>query len=231
MAVSQGCTWNATSGANWINVAPASGSGNGSITLSVGVNSGPARTGTVTVASQTVSIEQRATAPCTYAIKPTSYNAGKGPDTINVNVTAGTGCAWTTRSDAAWVTIESGGGSGNGTVRLSIPPNPSAERSTVLTIADQPFNLHQDGGCSYSLKPNHYRTGKRADDITIDVNTDTGCSWTASSPVNWVTVAEGASGTGKGKVRLLVAPNDGPSRTVVLTIAGEPFEIRQDGRD
>jgi hypothetical protein len=55
------------------------------------------------------------------------------------------------------------------------------------------------------------------------------CPWTASSSVSWVTVAEGASGAGKGKVRLLVQANDGPARQVVLTIAGQPFELRQDG--
>ena len=40
----------------------------------------------------------------------------------------------------------------------------------------------------------------------------------------------GATGTGKGKVRLVVQANDGPAREVVLTIAGQPFELRQDGR-
>ena len=68
------------------------------------------------------------------------------------------------------------------------------------------------------------------DDLDIEVTAEPGCTWTASSGVTWVTVAEGATGTGKGKVRLLVQANDGPPRQAVLTIAGQPFEIRQDGR-
>ena len=48
--------------------------------------------------------------------------------------------------------------------------------------------------------------------------------------MSWVTVAEGATGTGKGKVRLLVQANDGQARSTVLTIAGQPFELRQNGR-
>jgi hypothetical protein len=44
-----------------------------------------------------------------------------------------------------------------------------------------------------------------------------------------VTVAEGATGTGNGTVRLLVQPNSGPTRSVTLTIAGQPFDLRQFG--
>jgi len=214
-------------------VSGSAGSGNGSVTISVGRNSGSARTASITVASQIVSIQQAAAAPapCTYAIKPTSYDAGRGPDTIMINVTTGAGCAWSTRTDATWVTVETGTtGSGNGVVRLVIPANGGNERSTTVTIAGQPFALHQEGSCSYKIKPNNYHAGRRADDIDIDVTTDPGCSWTASSSVSWVTVAEGATGTGKGKVRLLVQANDGPPRSVTLTIAGQPFELRQDGR-
>jgi hypothetical protein len=230
----QGCAWNATSGVNWVEVASGSvGSGNGSVTLNIGRNSGSARTATITVASQIVAILQAAAppAPCTYAIKPTYYNAGKGPDTITINVTAAAGCTWTTRTDATWVTVDAGStGTGSGTVRLLVQANSGPERSTTVAIAEQPFALHQEGSCSYKIKPNDYHAGRGPDEIDVEVTTDASCAWTASSTVSWVTVAEGASGTGKGKVRLLVQANDGPARQVVLTIAGQPFELRQDGR-
>jgi hypothetical protein len=44
-----------------------------------------------------------------------------------------------------------------------------------------------------------------------------------------VSVAEGATGSGNGMVRLLVQPNSGAPRSVTLTIAGQPFELRQEG--
>ena len=230
----EGCAWTATSGVNWIEVASgAAGSGNGSVALNISRNSGGARTATITVASQTVAIQQAAAAPapCTYAIKPGSYNADKGPDTITISVTTAAGCTWTTRTDATWVTVDAGSiGTGSGTVRLLVAANSGAERSTTVIIAEQPFALRQEGACSYKIKPNDYRAGRAAADIDIDVTTDAGCAWTASSSVNWVTVVEGATGTGKGKVRLHVQANDGPPRTVVLTIAGQPFELKQNGR-
>jgi hypothetical protein len=201
--------------------------------VNIARNSGSARTANISVATKTVTIQQAAAppAPCNYAIKPAYYDAGRGPDTIRINVTAGDGCEWSARNDAPWVTVDAGStGSGNGIVRLLVQANTDAERSTTLTLAGQPFALHQEGSCSYKIKPNNYHAGRGPDDIEIEVTTDDGCTWTASSTVNWVTVAEGASGTGKGKVRLLVQANDGPARTVVLTIAGQPFELRQNGR-
>jgi all-beta uncharacterized protein len=229
----QECAWSATSGVDWMTVTSGSaGSGNGSVILNISRNSGSARSANITVASQTVTVEQAAAppAPCTYSIKPTEYEAGRGPDTITISVTAVAGCAWSTRTDVSWVTVDTGStGSGNGTVRLLVQANTGAERSTTVIIAGQSFALHQEGACSYKIKPTDYHARRGPADIDIDVTTETGCTWTATSTVNWVTVAEGATGTGKGTVRLLVQANDGPARSVVLTIAGQPFELRQDG--
>jgi hypothetical protein len=61
------------------------------------------------------------------------------------------------------------------------------------------------------------------------VTVDATCSWQATSTVPWVSVAEGATGTGSGTVRLLVQPNSGTTRSVTLTIAGQPFDLRQLG--
>ena len=115
-------------------------------------------------------------------------------------------------------------------MRLLVQANNAGERSTVVTIAGLPFNVHQEGSCSYKIKPTNYHAGRGPDDISIQVTTDAGCTWTASSNVSWVTVAEGASGTGSGNVRLLVQANDGAARSTVLTIAGQPFDLRQDAR-
>jgi hypothetical protein len=230
MSAPSGCAWKVTSDVSWITVADAGkGSGNGSVRLTVAANMGDARTGTVRIASETFTVQQAA-GECTYAIKPTFYNAGRGPDTVIVNVTAGPGCGWTARSDAPWVSVDAGSsGSGNGTVRLQVQANSAEARTTVLTIAGQAFTLHQEGPCAYTLKPTFYHSGHGRDDITVEVNTEARCSWTASSSVAWVTVRDGASGSGNGKVRLRIEGNDGPARSVILTIAGQPFDLRQDG--
>ena len=90
------------------------------------------------------------------------------------------------------------------------------------------FELAQNG-CPTSIKPDYYNSGKGPDSITIDVTAEDGCTWTATSPVSWVTVVEGQNGTGNGRVRLQVEANAGSSRSATLTIAGKPFELTQQG--
>jgi hypothetical protein len=61
-----------------------------------------------------------------------------------VNVTAGTGCAWTASSNAPWLTITSGAtGTGNGPVGFSAAANAGGSRTGTLTIAGQTFTVTQ----------------------------------------------------------------------------------------
>jgi uncharacterized protein (TIGR03437 family) len=52
------CSWNATSNVQWILISSASGTGNGTISYTVGVNTGGLRTGAIAVAGRTVYINQ-----------------------------------------------------------------------------------------------------------------------------------------------------------------------------
>ncbi len=59
MTVPQNCDYSIKSNANWIKVDGSNvGSGNGSVTFRVTVNPGISRTGTVTIAGQTVTVTQ-----------------------------------------------------------------------------------------------------------------------------------------------------------------------------
>jgi hypothetical protein len=184
-----------------------------------------------TIATQTVTLEQAAAPTCTYNIKPTYYDAGRGPDDIRVTVTADDGCPWTaTTGGAGWVSIAEGrSGSGNGAVRLLVDANSGPARAATLTIAGKPFALSQTG-CSTSIKPTWYDAGRGPDDIRIKVSAAAGCSWVTTNSAPWVTVAAGASGSGDGTVRLLVEANAGAARSTTLEIAGEPFTLRQEAR-
>jgi hypothetical protein len=56
-----GCTWTATSNDAWITINSGTpGSGNGTVNYTVSANTGPARSGTLTVAGQTHTVEQDA---------------------------------------------------------------------------------------------------------------------------------------------------------------------------
>jgi hypothetical protein len=231
MNTTSGCAWTVSSDVGWITVADRGpGTGPGAFRLAVAANNGDSRTGTVQAASEKFTVHQAGA--CTYTLKPTYYNAGRGSDTVTINVAAGPDCAWDAGSTVPWIAVVMGStGSGNGTVRLQVQANDGGERSTIVTVAGQPFTLHQDGSCAYSINPTSYHAKSHSDDVTIEVRSQAGCTWTASSTVDWVTVTDGSSGAGNGKVRLHLQPNNDRSRTTVLTIAGQPFELSQDGKD
>ncbi|MDX2039919.1 MAG: putative Ig domain-containing protein [Acidobacteriota bacterium] len=58
VTVASGCSWSSSNSNSWITVQTSSGNGNGSVTFTVAANSGATRTGTITVANQSVTITQ-----------------------------------------------------------------------------------------------------------------------------------------------------------------------------
>jgi hypothetical protein len=109
----------------------------------VAANNGPARTAVLTIAGQPFTLNQNG---CSKSIKPTYYNAGRGPDDIRIDVKADEGCSWTATSTVGWVTvIEGRTGSGDGTVRLLVEANSGPARTATLSVADETFTLRQNG--------------------------------------------------------------------------------------
>ena len=82
VAAGTGCTWSAVSNAGWITLTGTiSGSGNGTVPYSVAANSTTsARTGTLTVAGQTFTVNQAALA-CSYTLSSASQSVAAGGGT------------------------------------------------------------------------------------------------------------------------------------------------------
>ena len=229
VAATAGCAWTAISNSAWLTITGgASGTGNGTVTYSVAANTGVARTGTLTIAGQTFTVNQAS--GCTYSLSPGSTAPGSGAVTgSTVSVTAAAGCPWTAVSNNAWITITGGsGGTGNGTVTYNVAANTGVARTGTLTIAGQSFTVNQASGCTYSISPGSTAPGSGAvTGTTVSVTATAGCPWTAVSNDAWLTITGGASGTGNGTVTYNVAANTGPGRTGTLTIAGQTFTVTQ----
>jgi hypothetical protein len=84
---------------------------------------------------------------CSYSISPSSQQFDASGGTGTVNVTAPSGCGWTAKSNANWITITSGGsGSGNGSVTYAVAANTgTSQRTGTMTIAGKTFNVTQSG--------------------------------------------------------------------------------------
>jgi WD40 repeat protein len=227
-----GCGWTAASNNSWITITKISrDSGDGGVTYSVAPNSGPARTGTLTVAGQTVTIEQ-VTTECTYTVTPTSQSFGSFGGSGNANIETLNGCPWTVTTDSDWIELGVGddGGSGSATVTYWVSGNETtSSRTGTVTAAGQVITITQEGiTCGYDISPpNRSFTGEGGSDY-VNMAAADACNWTATSNAEWITITSGGSGSGWGTIYYSVATNTtGSPRTGTISIVGQTFTIFQ----
>jgi trimeric autotransporter adhesin len=229
----QTCGWSAISNAGWITITGgAAGTGNGTVSYTVAVNSGAARTGTLTAAGKTFTVLQGA-AGCTYSLYSWSSSWGAvgvvgGQTRVYTNQPS---CTWNSISNVPWVTITSGqSGTGSEYVTFDVAVNPGLAREGTLTIAGRAYTVRQDGApCSYSLSAAGADIGAAGGSGSLDViASHPACPWTAvSSSPDWLAVTGGTAGTGNGTVSFTVLANAGDIRSATLTIAGHVFTVQQ----
>jgi hypothetical protein len=116
-----------------------------SLTVEVSGNTFTAPNRTVTVAPGG-SCGGGGTVPtCTYSLTPTSANFGPtgGKSTFRVNVSSG--CTWTARTSASWITIDapSGQASGGRTVTYRVDENSGQARATTISAGGKSFRVAQ----------------------------------------------------------------------------------------
>src|SRR5262249_34453204 len=140
------CPWTAATSTAWIPITTPRGRGEGMAGYTVEANpSNLYRSGIITVAGQTLKINQRPR--CSYKISPASQLIGSQSATGVITVAAPDGCTWTANSRADWIMINSNAtGSGNGTISYAASANTTgATRMGTITLADQTFTLTQSG--------------------------------------------------------------------------------------
>ena len=168
---------------------------------------------------------------CSYSLSPTSRTHGSGFTSSTFSVNSGSGCSWNATKNASWITIDSGNGSGNGSVSYSVTANPlTSQRSGAITVEGQTFTVTQSGlSCSYSLSSTGRTHGSGSDSSTFSVAAPSGCSWSATKNVSWITITSGSS-SGSGTVYYTVEANPTTSqRSGTITIEGQAFTVTQSG--
>ncbi len=152
-----GCSWTTAGVPAWITLTTGTGAGAGSgaVNLTVGVNSGTARTATLTIGGQSFTVNQAAAAapppPCSYTVTPQTFTIGNdersGDQALLVTVVTGLQCAWTSTvaPGTSWLTIRSGAtGTGSGAVLIEVERNRGKARSGTLTIAGRTVTINQE---------------------------------------------------------------------------------------
>lgn len=228
------CPWDVSTGADWLaDLSPRSGQGTATVEIHVAANPQPiARAADILVNDRRLNVSQAAGTACSFRLQPSALAIGGGGGSRDVTVSAGSDCAWTITSDASWLVTSASSGRGDGRIELRIAELPGNDvRVGTLALADQRLIVTQSptaAECSYDVTvvaaSPLAATGATA---TAAVTTSADCAWTASSAADWIAVASGGSGTGRGAVVFGVAPNAGAARSGSVVVAGRAFTLTQ----
>jgi hypothetical protein len=133
-----GCAWNPTTNSDFISIITgAQFSGTGTQTYQVSPNSGPARSGTITILNQQLTVSQAT--GCDFSISPDVVKFAANGGTGTASVQTGSACSWTAASTVKWIEITSGGsGTGPSVFSYTVGKNDKSTRRTgQITINGQ----------------------------------------------------------------------------------------------
>lgn len=231
VAAPVGCSWQA-SASGWLAVAPTSGIGDGTVTVTVAANTTTSqRSASVTIANRSVPVTQSGQAPCAFSVNQTQQSFAAAGGQGSIAVTTGSTCTWSAMSQAAWLTITSGSqGSGNGSLAFTVAANPvTTSRTGTLLVAGVTVTVTQAGAaCRYVVTPTSHGIAAGGGTALGSVTTTNDCAWTTANTgaASWLTVSIGQSGS--GDYTLAATRNTSTSsRAAVVTIAGTPVSVTQ----
>jgi hypothetical protein len=233
ITVTSNIAWTAVSDQTaWLTVAPASGSGNGTVVATALANSTTsARTAHVTlsgtgVTSQTVTINQAAAA-ANITVSATAVNVNAAINSTG-SFTVTSNIAWSITGNPAWLTVSPTSGTAGGPTTLTVTANTentnTTTRSATLTVSgtgatSKTVTVTQAGtGSSLLATPLTWSAvaagGTQAITVTSNI------TWTVAKDQTWLSVSV-PSGSNNGSLTITAAANtSAAARTGHVTISG-----------
>lgn len=237
-------SWHVSENASWIQLLnEGKRDCTGSATLSFSVAENPswkARTGTVTIGAETLTITQEGRTELEFSVTPPTATAHVSGGNGYLAVTATPDLPWTVQSESSWVTIFNGSksGSGNGNVAFVASPNNTlADRIGRITIIPGDSSLSartvivQQAAATASISRTAYVYEASGGAVSVDVTVNDIVEWSVVENLDWIGVNGSSSRTGPGSVTITaLANNTIYPRSGTLTIAGKTFTVSQKGR-
>jgi hypothetical protein len=137
-----GCQWSATNSAPWLTMNIGTGNGTGNVFFTALPNIGMPRTATISVAGQTVTVEQAN--GCTFTLSGGQRSFPAAGGTGSAAITASDqGCVWTPAASDYCMITGLAGGTGNGQVSYTVTANRGVARTAALAAGGQIIFLDQ----------------------------------------------------------------------------------------
>ena len=224
VSTQSGCTWQANTTADWIQIPAGVRTGSGRIDAVVSANGTTARSAVMTVAGRSVTVEQRAATVCSFTVSPTSVEMPAAGGSASVSVSTLPECAWTVTGVPTWLTVSGASGSGSATLKITVGSNAGPARTAVLLVAGREVRVSQaQAPCAYSVTPLALTFGRRKANAKIAIGTSAHCQWSAASSAPWITVrSETITGSGTIEVKVGEYSSSG-TRSGIVTITGQGF--------
>jgi hypothetical protein len=240
IAAQPGCRANVVA-PSWLNLTEP-GAGDTVLSYSVGPNyfSYPQQ-GTIRVGGATVQVVQEGStlAPCTYRLSATRTQFAAGGGTGYFDISTRSDCSWTLESVPDWISLGAAAvGSGTRGIPFTIAPNGSGSaRSDSILLAGQSVVVRQlgSGDCSVWASVERLEANTSG---SFDLVANAGCAWSITSPVSWLRLQKGYSGTesstvsGSGSQLIVLSLDANPfaySRTAQILLGGSTVAVVQPG--
>ena len=217
------------------------GTGRKDATFAAGENpSYRARTGTVTIGTETFTITQPGTTDLAFTIDPVDTTASVNGANGHIAATVTPDLPWTAKSNDGWLTLTSSSvaGAGNGNLYYTASPNSTLmERRGTITITPADSSLaprvhtvvQPAAIANRSCEGYEFRASGESTDIGVTVSGFV--TWDVAENLDWLYVDSAASFAGSGTVKLRATANSSiNSRTGVIRLAGRDFHVSQRGR-
>ena len=235
LTVASNCDWAVNTSANWVSCEPASGTGDGTVTVTVAPIEGDMDDRETNLFFSglgsellPVSVVQHAEVHVYIRVDPSSlmfeYESG------SQNVAIACAGSWTATVENDWISIDVASGNGNTVVAVTVTENElalEAREGRVNFVSETQdavtLIVKQEGAPDphhLVVTPATVSFDKNGGSVEFSVSCDV--NWTASTEVSWLSL-ETLSGTGDGTVTLTAEPNtvnEARTAQVVFVSAG-----------
>jgi hypothetical protein len=150
--------WTATANTSWLHLPVTNGVGSNTLTFTFSDNTGIPRTGTLTIAGQTVTVNQ-AQASISFPLPYTGYYgcdyaetaAVGGTYTVPITVTPND-ANWTCSASASWIHVLTPSGTGSMNIQYSVDPNTNSSATVRWDYNGVSFDSVSNAYASYNTK-------------------------------------------------------------------------------
>ncbi|MBL8210858.1 MAG: BACON domain-containing protein, partial [Bryobacterales bacterium] len=141
----EGCPWNVSSTASFVQIASGPMSGSGTLAIFIESNPGAVRTATLTLAGGATFTVTQTGSPCGVFFAPSQSWFPASGGTYLLNIATGPNCPWSVSSLNPWI-VAASSGAGPGQVSVTIQPNTTGGyRAGYVYAGTSSFRVDQVG--------------------------------------------------------------------------------------